>query len=498
MADQHEQEPLETVEELNELMKVRREKMAAIAAQGIEPFGRKYDLTHHAQQILDNFDQLEGQIVRVAGRMMSIRGHGKASFAHVMDMSGKIQVYFRQDVLGDERYENFHLLDIGDLVGIEGIVFRTNRGEISIKVTGFDFLAKSLRPLPEKWHGLKDVEIRYRQRYLDLVVNPEVKNTFVLRSKIIKALRRLLDDRGFLEVETPMMHPIAGGAAARPFVTHHNALDMKLYMRIAPELYLKRLIVGGFEKVYELNRVFRNEGISVRHNPEFTLVETYQAYADYEDVMRMTEELIAGIAMEVLGTTKVSYQGTEIDLTPPWNRMTMPEAVKKFSGVDFDIINTIEEARAAADKLHVKYEVKDGIGGILNKVFEVVAEEHLIQPVFITGHPTEISPLAKRNKDNPEITDRFEAFIFAREMANGFSELNDPIDQEGRFLNQVAQRESGDDEAHMMDRDYVTALEYGMPPTGGLGIGIDRLVMLLTNSSSIRDVLLFPHMRHRE
>ncbi|MDD4600846.1 Lysine--tRNA ligase [bioreactor metagenome] len=498
MADQHEQEPLETVEELNELMKVRREKMAAIAAQGIEPFGRKYDLTHHAQQILDNFDQLEGQIVRVAGRMMSIRGHGKASFAHVMDMSGKIQVYFRQDVLGDERYENFHLLDIGDLVGIEGIVFRTNRGEISIKVTGFDFLAKSLRPLPEKWHGLKDVEIRYRQRYLDLVVNPEVKNTFVLRSKIIKALRRLLDDRGFLEVETPMMHPIAGGAAARPFVTHHNALDMKLYMRIAPELYLKRLIVGGFEKVYELNRVFRNEGISVRHNPEFTLVETYQAYADYEDVMRMTEELIAGIAMEVLGTTKISYQGTEIDLTPPWNRMTMPEAVKKFSGVDFDIINTIEEARAAADKLHVKYEVKDGIGGILNKVFEVVAEEHLIQPVFITGHPTEISPLAKRNKDNPEITDRFEAFIFAREMANGFSELNDPIDQEGRFLNQVAQRESGDDEAHMMDRDYVTALEYGMPPTGGLGIGIDRLVMLLTNSSSIRDVLLFPHMRHRE
>ncbi|MPM78309.1 Lysine--tRNA ligase [bioreactor metagenome] len=330
------------------------------------------------------------------------------------------------------------------------------------------------------------------------MVNPEVQKTFVLRSKIIKSLRHLLDDRGFLEVETPMMHPIAGGAAARPFVTHHNALDMTLYMRIAPELYLKRLIVGGFEKVYELNRVFRNEGISVRHNPEFTLVETYQAYADYEDVMRMTEELISGIAQEVLGTTKITYQGTEIDLTPPWNRMTMPEAVKKFSGVDFDAIKTIEEARAAADKLHVKYETKDGIGGILNKVFEEVAEEHLIQPTFITGHPTEISPLAKRNKDNPEITDRFEAFIFAREMANGFSELNDPIDQEGRFLNQVAQRESGDDEAHMMDRDYVTALEYGMPPTGGLGIGIDRLVMLLTDSYSIRDVILFPHMRQRE
>lgn len=498
MSNQTDQDQVQTVEELNELMKVRREKLTAIEAKGIEPFGRKYNATHHAQEIIDNFEQLEGQTVRVAGRMMAIRGHGKASFAHVMDMSGKIQIYFRQDVLGEEGYENFHLLDIGDLIGVEGIVFRTNRGEISVKATGFEFLAKSLRPLPEKWHGLKDVETRYRQRYLDLVVNPEVQKTFILRSKIIKSLRRLLDDRGFLEVETPMMHPIAGGAAARPFITHHNALDMKLYMRIAPELYLKRLIVGGFEKVYELNRVFRNEGIDVRHNPEFTLVETYQAYADYEDVMRMTEELIAGIALEVLGTTKVIYQGTEMDLTPPWNRMTMPEAVKKFSGVDFDVIKTIEEARAAADKLNVKYEAKDGIGGILNKVFEEVAEEHLIQPTFITGHPTEISPLAKRNKDNPEITDRFEAFIFAREMANGFSELNDPIDQEGRFLNQVAQRESGDDEAHMMDRDYVTALEYGMPPTGGLGIGIDRLVMLLTDSYSIRDVILFPHMRHRE
>lgn len=497
MADNNE-EQVHTVEELNELMKVRRDKMTAIASKGIEPFGRKYDATHHAQDIIDSFEDLEGQTVRLAGRLMAIRGHGKASFAHIMDMSGKIQLYFRQDVLGEEGYENFRLLDIGDLIGVEGNVFRTNRGEISIKVTKFEFLAKSLRPLPEKWHGLKDVETRYRQRYLDLIVNPEVKKTFVMRSKIIKSLRRQLDERGFLEVETPMMHPIAGGAAARPFVTHHNALDMKLYMRIAPELYLKRLIVGGFEKVYELNRVFRNEGISVRHNPEFTLVETYQAYADYEDVMRMTEELISGIALEVLGTTKITYQGAEIDLTPPWNRMTMPEAVRKFSGVDFDSIKTIEEARAAADKLHVEYESKDGIGGILNKVFEEVAEKHLIQPTFITGHPTEISPLAKRNRNNPEITDRFEAFIFGREMANGFSELNDPIDQECRFLSQVAQRESGDDEAHMMDRDYVTALEYGMPPTGGLGIGIDRLVMLLTDSYSIRDVILFPHMRHRE
>jgi len=489
---------LQVTEELNEIMKVRREKMTAIEAQGIEPFGRKYNITHNAETVFAEFEQLEGKTVRVAGRLMSVRGHGKASFAHLMDMSGRIQVYFRQDVLGDKVYENFHLLDIGDIVGIEGQVFRTNRGEISIKVTGFEFLAKSLRPLPEKWHGLKDVETRYRQRYLDLIVNPDVQKTFILRSKIIKAIRNKLDNKGFLEVETPMMHPIAGGAAARPFITHHNALDMKLYMRIAPELYLKRLIVGGFERVYELNRVFRNEGISIRHNPEFTMVELYQAYADYEDLMALTEEVVAGVAMEVLGTTKITYQGQDIDLTPPWNRMTMPEAIRKFANEDFDAVKTIEEARAIADKLHVKYEAKDGIGGVMNKVFEEVAEEHLIQPTFIIGHPTEISPLAKRNKDNPDITDRFEAFIFAREMCNGFSELNDPIDQEGRFLNQVSQRESGDDEAHMMDRDYVTALEYGMPPTGGLGIGIDRLVMLLTDSASIRDVLLFPHMRHRE
>ncbi len=491
-------EDLQTTEELNELMKVRRGKMAAIAAQGIEPFGRKYNVTHHAEDILAGFEQMEGQTVRVAGRLIAVRGHGKASFAHLMDMSGKIQIYFRQDVLGEKAYENFHLLDIGDIVGVEGVVFRTNRGEISVKATSFDFLAKSLRPLPAKWHGLKDVEIRYRQRYLDLIVNPEVKNTFIVRSRIIQALRRILESRGFLEVETPMMHPIAGGAAARPFITHHNALDMTLYMRIAPELYLKRLIVGGFERVYELNRVFRNEGISIKHNPEFTMVELYQAFADYQDIMKLTEEVIAGVAQEVLGTTKITYQGKEIDLTPPWTRMTMTEAVKKFAGVDFEKIKTIDEARSAADRLNVKYEDKNGIGGILNNIFEAFAEEHLIQPTFIIGHPTEISPLAKRNKDNPEITDRFEAFIFAREMANGFSELNDPIDQEGRFLNQVAQRESGDDEAHMMDRDYVTALEYGMPPTGGLGIGIDRLVMLLTDNYSIRDVILFPHMRHKE
>jgi lysyl-tRNA synthetase class 2 len=485
-------------EDINELIRVRKEKMMAFEAQGIEPFARKYDVTIHANEVINNFETLEGQTARIAGRIMAIRGHGKASFVHLMDMSGKVQAYFRQDVIGEAEYEKFKLLDIGDIIGIEGVIFKTQRGEISLKTSSFEILAKSLRPLPEKWHGLKDVETRYRQRYLDLIVNPEVRNTFVTRSKIIKSLRNILDKRDYLEVETPMMHPIAGGAAARPFTTHHNALDMNLYMRIAPELYLKRLIVGGFERVYEVGRVFRNEGISVRHNPEFTIVELYQAYSDYQDLMRLTEDIVSGIALEVLGTTQITYQGQEINLAPPWNRMTMPEAVKKYTGIDFDTVTTIEEARNIADKLGVKYEKKNGIGGILNNVFEEKVEEHLIQPTFIIGHPTEISPLAKRNKENPEITDRFEVFIFARELANGFSELNDPIDQEGRFASQVEQRESGDDEAHMMDHDYVNALEYGLPPTGGLGIGIDRLVMLLTDSPSIRDVLLFPHMRHKE
>jgi len=485
-------------EDVNELMRVRREKMAALDEKGIEPFARKYDVTHHATDIVNDFEKIEGQIVRLAGRIMAVRGHGKTSFVNLMDMSGRLQIYFRQDVIGAEQYETFNLLDIGDIVGIEGVVFKTQRGEISVKTNSFEVLAKSLRPLPEKWHGLKDVETRYRQRYLDLIVNPEVKNTFVARSKIIKSLRRILDERNYLEVETPMMHPIAGGAAARPFTTHHNALDMDLYLRIAPELYLKRLIVGGFERVYEVGRVFRNEGISIRHNPEFTIVELYQAYADYQDLMRLTEEVVSGIALEVLGTTQVVYQEQEINFAPPWNRITMPEAVKKYTGVDFDTVSTIEEARAIADKLGVKYENKNGIGGILNNIFEEKVEEHLIQPTFIIGHPTEISPLAKRNKDNPEITDRFEVFVFGRELANGFSELNDPIDQEGRFSAQVEQRESGDAEAHMMDHDYINALEYGLPPTGGLGIGIDRLVMFLTDSYSIRDVLLFPHMRHKE
>jgi lysyl-tRNA synthetase class 2 len=494
MTDSREQTVL-TGEDLNELMRVRREKMAAIAARGIEPFGRKYHFTHHARDIIADFAALEGKSVRIAGRIVAVRGHGKASFAHLMDMSGRIQLYLRQDVLGEAAYEEFGLMDIGDLVGVEGEVFRTQKGEISVKATSLEMLAKSLRPLPEKWHGLKDVETRYRQRYLDLIVNPEVRDTFVIRSNVIKALRCYLDQQGYLEVETPMMHPIAGGAAARPFVTHHNALDMKLYMRIAPELYLKRLIVGGFEKVYEINRVFRNEGISIKHNPEFTLLELYQAFADYNDIMALTEQIIAYVAREVLGTAKITYQGQEIDLTPPWPRLSMTEAIKKYADVDFAVVKTVAEARAIADKLGVKYEPKQGVGAILNSVFEATAEEHLVQPIFITGHPTEISPLAKRNKDNPDITDRFEAFIFGREIANGFSELNDPLDQKERFLGQVAQRESGDDEAHMMDEDYVTALEFGMPPTGGLGIGVDRLIMFLTDNYSIRDVILFPHMR---
>lgn len=494
---QHPQHPA-VEQDLNELMKVRREKLAAIAETGLEPFGRKYNLTHHAQDIIEHFDELEEQDVRIAGRIMSLRGHGKTAFSHLADVTGRIQLYFRQDVLGEETYSLFRLTDIGDIIGVTGTVFRTQKGEISVRVNEFEILSKSLRPLPEKWHGLKDVELRYRQRYLDLIVNPDVMRTFMLRSKIVKSLRTILDEQGFLEVETPMMHPIAGGAAARPFVTYHNALDMNLYLRIAPELYLKRLIVGGFDKVYELGRVFRNEGISIKHNPEFTIMELYQAYADYQDIMKLTEELISGVAQAVLGTMKLTYQGQDIDLTPPWNRLTMVDAIKQYAQVDFAAVNTLEEARAIADKLNVHYEKKMGIGGILNAVFEAVAEEHLVQPTFIIGHPTEISPLAKRNKENPEATDRFEAFIFGREIANGFSELNDPIDQKGRFLDQVSARESGDDEAHMMDEDYITALEYGLPPTGGLGIGIDRLVMFLTDRYSIRDVLLFPHMRHKE
>lgn len=486
---------------LNEMLKVRREKLKAFSDRGVAPYGERYEVTHHAQDIIDNFEALEGEedgpIVRMAGRLMAIRGHGKATFAVIMDLSGNMQIYFKLDVLGEDKYAEFRLLDIGDIIGLEGRAFRTRRGEITVKVENFELLAKSLRPLPEKFHGLKDVEIRYRMRYLDLIMNKEVRDVFLGRTKIITAIRRYLDERNFLEVETPVMSSVAGGAAAKPFITHHNALNIDLYLRIATELNLKRLIVGGLERVYEIGRVFRNEGIDVRHNPEFTSIELYQAYADYHDLMQITEDLVCEAAKAVHGTTVVNYEGTEIDLSKV-KRISMNDAVKEATGIDFLACKTVEEAREKADSIGVPYEERHGIGGILNAAFEEKVEETLIQPTFITGHPTEVSPLAKRNAQNPEITDRFEFFVYGRELANGFTELNDPIDQHQRFLDQLMQRDHGDEEAHPMDNDYVMALEYGMPPTGGLGIGIDRLVMLITDSASIRDVLFFPHMRSAE
>ncbi|AZR74676.1 lysine--tRNA ligase [Anoxybacter fermentans] len=481
--------------DLNELMLQRRQKLKKLREKNIEPYGDKFEFTHHTTDIKENFDDLEGKEVTIAGRLMAKRGQGKASFAEVADMHGRIQIYVRKNIVGEDLYELFTTLDIGDIIGLTGEVFKTRTGEITIRVKEFKLLSKSLRPLPEKYHGLKDKELRYRMRYLDLMINPEVKNTFITRSKIIRSIRNYLDERNFLEVETPMMHPIAGGASARPFITHHNALDIDLYLRIAPELYLKRLIVGGFERVYEINRNFRNEGMSYKHNPEFTMLELYQAYADYHDMMELTENLFAHVAQEVLGTVKVTYQGVEIDLTPPWRRLTMIDAVKEFTGVDFKEIETDEEARKVAKELGVEVEPTANWGAIVNEVFEEKVEKHLIQPVFIMDHPVEVSPLAKRREDDPRLTYRFEGYIFAREMCNAFSELNDPIDQKERFLAQVAKREAGDDEAQMMDEDFIRALEYGMPPTGGLGIGIDRMVMLLTDSPSIRDVILFPTMR---
>ena len=486
------------VEDINEMMQIRRDKLKTFEDMGVAPFGHRFEVTYHAQDIRDKFDELEGEEdgpkVRLAGRLMAKRGHGKASFAELMDMSGRMQIYFKYDVLGEEKYSQFRLLDIGDIIGIEGRVFKTQRGEITVIVLDFELLSKSLRPLPEKFHGLKDVELRYRQRYLDLIVNPEVLDTFVKRTNIIRAIRRYLDERDFLEVETPVLSTIAGGAAARPFITHHNALDMDMYLRIATELSLKRLVVGGMERVYELGRVFRNEGIDVRHNPEFTSIEIYQAYADYRDLMDITEGIVRESAKTVLGTEKFTYQGVEIDLANV-RRVSMNDAVKEATGKDFLAAKDVAEARAMADEIGVPYEARHGIGGILNAAFEEKVEASLMQPTFITGHPTEISPLAKRNPENPMITDRFEFFIYGRELANGFTELNDPIDQRERFVEQMKQREAGDDEAHMMDEDFVTALEYGLPPTGGLGIGVDRLVMLLTDSPSIRDVLLFPTMK---
>ena len=499
MADKQKKGQQAPVEDLNEMMKVRREKMEEFRAMGVPPFGHRYEVTAYAEPIKEKYAHLEGDEegdeVRIAGRLMAIRGHGKASFCTLNDRTGNIQVYFKIDVLGEDKYKNqFRKLDIGDIVGIRGVVFKTHRGEVTVRVEDFDLLSKSLRPLPEKFHGLQDVDIRYRQRYLDLIMNPEVRDTFRKRTKIIQSIRQYLDDRDYFEVETPVLSTIAGGAAARPFVTHHNALDIDLYLRIATELNLKRLVIGGFDRVYEMGRVFRNEGMDVRHNPEFTTIEFYQAYADYTDMMDITEGIVVNAAKSVLGTPVINYQGVEIDLSKV-KRISMNDAVKEATGKDFLSCETVEEARRMADEIGVPYEQRHGIGGILNQAFEEKVEETLMQPTFITGHPTEISPLAKRNPEDPRITDRFEFFIYGRELANGFTELNDPIDQEGRFLDQLKQREAGDDEAHVMDRDYITAMEYGLPPTGGVGIGIDRLVMLLTDAPSIRDVLLFPTMK---
>ena len=486
-----------TENEINEQMQVRIDKMHKIEEHGWKPFGYRFLYTHRAADIAAQFDELSEKEteVKMAGRIMAIRGHGKTCFMDMQDKTGRIQVYVRKDVIGEENYALIKLMDIGDTVGITGTAFRTHMGELSIKANSVEMLSKSLRPLPEKWHGLKDVETRYRQRYVDLIVNPEVRDTFVKRSQIIRSVREVLDSHDFLEVETPILNTIAGGAAARPFISYHNALDMQVYMRIAPELYLKRLIVGGMDRVYEMGRVFRNEGIDNRHNPEFTSVEIYQAFADYRDMMDLTEEVVVKTAEKVLGTTTINYEGTTIELASPWKRMSMIEAVKEYSGKDFTNVTDLEEARAIAKELNVAIEPSFGIGKIINACFEEYVEDKLIQPTFITGHPKEISPLAKSNPENPEITDRFEAYIYGRELCNGFTELNDPIDQKERFLKQVEERANGDEEANMMDEDFVNALEYGLPPTGGLGIGIDRLVMFLTNSSTIRDVLFFPTMK---
>ena len=492
-------------EELNDQLLVRREKLHNLREQGIDPFGKRFERTNATNELLSLYGEFskeeleEKEIsVSIAGRIMTKRGKGKAGFAHIQDLHGQVQIYVRKDAVGDEEYELFKTADLGDLVGIEGKVFKTNVGELSVKATGFTLLTKSLRPLPDKYHGLKDVEQRYRQRYLDLITSMESRETFVTRSKIIREMRRYLDDNGYLEVETPMMHAIAGGAYARPFITHHNALDMELYMRIAIELHLKRLIVGGLEKVYEIGRVFRNEGVSTRHNPEFTMIELYEAYADYKDIMKLTENMVAHIAKQVLGTTTIQYGDYEINLEPEWTRLHMVDAIKEHSGADFWNPMSVEEARELAKEHNVEIKDTMEVGHIINEFFEQKVEDKLIQPTFIYGHPVEISPLAKKNDEDPRFTDRFELFIVAREHANAFTELNDPIDQKERFEAQLKEREQGNDEAHMMDDDYIEALEYGMPPTGGLGIGIDRLVMLLTNAPSIRDVLLFPAMRHKQ
>ncbi len=481
---------------INELLKVRRDKLAELQANGKDPFQiMKYDVTHHSMEIKNNFDELEGKIVSIAGRMMSKRVMGKASFCHIQDLQGTIQSYVARDSVGEDEYKLFKKMDIGDIVGLKGKVFRTQTGEISVHADEITLLSKSLQILPEKYHGLTNTDARYRQRYIDLIMNEEVKDTFIKRSKIISAIRRYLDAQGFMEVETPMLVSNAGGAAARPFETHFNALDEDLKLRISLELYLKRLIVGGLERVYEIGRVFRNEGLDTRHNPEFTLMELYQAYTDYNGMMDLTENLYRYVAQEVLGTTKITYNGIEMDLGKPFERITMVDAVKKYAGVDFNEINSLEDAKKIADEKGVEYEERHKKGDILNLFFETFVEEHLIQPTFLMDHPVEISPLTKKKPSNPDYVERFEFFMNGWEMANAYSELNDPIDQRERFKAQEELLAQGDEEANHTDEDFLNALEIGMPPTGGIGFGIDRMCMLLTDSAAIRDVLLFPTMK---
>ena len=496
MAENENKTPAAEGQNLNELLKIRREKLAELQAAGRDPFQiTKYDVTHHSADIIDNFDALEEKTVSIAGRMMSKRIMGKASFCHVMDLSGQMQCYVSRDGLGDEAYKEFKKLDVGDLVGVKGAVFRTKTGEVTVRAEELVLLAKSLQVLPEKYHGLTNVDTRYRQRYIDLIMNQDVKETFVKRSRIISAVRRYLDAQGFLEVETPMLVSNAGGAAARPFLTHYNALDEDVKLRISLELYLKRLIVGGMERVYEIGRVFRNEGLDTRHNPEFTLMELYQAYTDYHGMMDLTENLYRHVAQEVLGTTVITYNGVEMDLGKPFERITMVDAVKKYAGVDFDQIQTLEEARAAAKEHNVPFEPRHKRGDILNLFFETFVEDKLVQPTFVMDHPIEISPLTKKKSGKPGHVERFEFFMNGWEMANAYSELNDPIDQRERFKAQEEQLAQGDEEANTTDEDFMYALELGMPPTGGIGFGIDRMVMLLTDSPAIRDVLLFPTMK---
>lgn len=485
--------------QFSEQERLRRDKLAELKSEGKDPFDvYKVDRTHTSEQVKSNFEDLEGKEVTVAGRIMSKRGQGKVVFSDVHDRDGKIQLFIKIDEVGEEQLKSYKTFDLGDMVEATGEVFKTRTEEISIKVKNFQLICKSLKPLPEKWHGLKDPDLRYRQREVDLITNPEVKDTFIKRSQIIRGIREFLDNRGFLEVETPILSPIAGGAAARPFITHHNKLDIDMYLRIATELYLKRLIVGGFEKVYDMGKNFRNEGMSVRHNPEFTMIELYEAYSDYNDMMEIMENLAAYVCEKVNGTTKVMYQGTEIDFKPPWRRITMVDAVKEYAGIDFNAIASDEEAQAIAKEKHLEFPKPLNTvtkGEVLNALYEEFAEQHMIQPTFVMDYPVEISPLTKKKRGNEMFTERFEGFVFGREICNAYSELNDPIVQRERFEQQAKERELGDDEAYMIDEEFMSALETGMPPTGGLGFGVDRLIMFLTDAPSIRDVLLFPTMK---